>query len=1480
MLYTLLVMLVIPLSMLWMTYNPLVQTFLARMTGSYLSERLNTVVKIDGLYVTPRLDLNVIGALVLDNRSDTLFYAGDVFMDMKSFRLEQSRKVFEVNDIRIEDAYFALVKGVNDSAFTYSFVRDHFESADEEVVVDTIHGTTNWQMSLSALDLENVRFRYTDENRVPKEIGMDYKNLDIFIHDLHMRGLNILNDTFSFAIDNLHCRDRCGFEVNELSGEFRLSPLFLLADSLKVQTPNSDIDLDLEFRYAGWPSYIRFTDEVNMKSFIRPSELNMKDIGYFAPDLLAMDNLLRIGGHVDGLVNNLRVKDFRFTYGQDTRFRGDVRLNGLPDVRETFLYTRVKEFSLTPSDIANFAIPGTLRRIPVPEELEVLGKMEINGTFTGFYNDFVSSAEFVTGIGTLKTDLSLTQNEDHSDVSYEGELHAQRFDIGKFLQLEEYLGELDLDARVTGTGITGETVNMNIVGNIDSLEFMQNNFNQLDVSGDIADRRFSGHLEVEDDLIDFIFDGMLDFRAQKPVFDFTADVEDADLFKLNLLERDSISMLSAQLNFNFIGSEIEDIEGRILIDSLQYTEGEKEWWMDHLALISLKDSAYHRRVLFTSDFMEAKVEGNFTTSELVHAADSLLEGVFSPWSFMPDPGPEIRPQDIDFAFESKDTEDLLDIFIPGLYLENGSILSGNFNSGSGLLDVDIIFPYIRYQGIQSDSLRIETRGGRELVTLDLGTERILLKERERHDTLELGLEAFYLTGKLENDSLHFGLGWNDHDNYQHNMADIRGYYTYTDSVVSELYMTRAMAVINDSVWSWGKGGKVLFAPYYLAFDNIAVYSGRQQLSLNGALSEDPADTLKVDFADWRLSNFDIIYRNYDFDLNGVANGVFGLSNVYQTPNFFSDLYFTGLEMNDVPLGDASLHSLWNSPRESIDLDAEIIYSGNVGKSKVLALNGSYFPLRDRDNLNFRLELNNFRLETMSRFIDEYVGNLQGIASGSFYIGGSTGKPTLEGNLKLMRTRCRINYLNTQYSFGHTIDFEKEAIRINDLILYDSTGNTALANGIIRHKNLSNFNFDILLKAEEFICLNTNRYQNKVFYGKGIVNGNVRFYGPPDDFHIDADVVTAKGSDIVIPLNNSFTVTENDFVVFRNVEKEDDPLRDEYNVELQGLSLDFSISITNTAELMIYLPGNMGNINSKGFGDIRFTVNPRGQFNIYGDYNFLHGTFFFSLQNLINRRFEIQQGGTINFNGNPYAANMNLKALYRLKTTLSGLGASISPEFEGQRVNVNTYLGLRGRIADPEIHFSIDFPNVKDDVKQTIYAILDTNDAASMNQQMVSLLLMNSFSYANTSTNMSASSFNIISSQLSNWLSQISRDFDIGINYIPGDEINQDELEVALSTQFFDDRLVIDGNVGVMTKDNAAEQQATNIVGDVNIEYKLRPDGRIRLRAFNRSNNFNSIDYYAPYTQGVGIFYTKEFDRFRDIFRKQTKKLEEPEEGEE
>jgi hypothetical protein len=132
---------------------------------------------------------------------------------------------------------------------------------------------------------------------------------------------------------------------------------------------------------------------------------------------------------------------------------------------------------------------------------------------------------------------------------------------------------------------------------------------------------------------------------------------------------------------------------------------------------------------------------------------------------------------------------------------------------------------------------------------------------------------------------------------------------------------------------------------------------------------------------------------------------------------------------------------------------------------------------------------------------------------------------------------------------------------------------------------------------------------------------------------------------------------------------------------------------------------------------------------------------------------------------------------------------------------------------------------------------------------------------------------LLSNQLSNWLSQISKDFDLGVKYRPGDEITSQEIELALSTQILNDRLLIDGNFGVQgNRANSTTQNTNNLLGDVNIEYKLTQDGRFRMRAFNRTNNNTNLTYVnSPYTQGLGLFYRLDFDKPKDIWERFRKK---------
>jgi hypothetical protein len=313
-----------------------------------------------------------------------------------------------------------------------------------------------------------------------------------------------------------------------------------------------------------------------------------------------------------------------------------------------------------------------------------------------------------------------------------------------------------------------------------------------------------------------------------------------------------------------------------------------------------------------------------------------------------------------------------------------------------------------------------------------------------------------------------------------------------------------------------------------------------------------------------------------------------------------------------------------------------------------------------------------------------------------------------------------------------------------------------------------------------------------------------------------------------------------------------------------------VDIKQDANLQIFLPSNMGSIKGNGTGNLVFGVDPRGYLTLNGSYIINSGLFTFSLEQLVSKRFDIIRGSSITWDGDISSADVRIAANFRTKTTLSGLGISmLDPTNSSKKVNVVVKIYMTDNLFNPNLRFSILFPNLEEQIRQTVYAVLDTTDMAVMNQQAISLLILNSFTYTGNTGSNPITSTAVIANSLSSMLSNISNDFDIGINYIPGDAVSSEEVEVALSTQLFNDRLTIDGNFGVYSEESS--QNTSSLVGDVQIEYSLTPDGRFRVKAFNRSNDLTLINNDVPYTQGIGIFYRKDFDNLRELFTFSKKK---------
>jgi len=287
----------------------------------------------------------------------------------------------------------------------------------------------------------------------------------------------------------------------------------------------------------------------------------------------------------------------------------------------------------------------------------------------------------------------------------------------------------------------------------------------------------------------------------------------------------------------------------------------------------------------------------------------------------------------------------------------------------------------------------------------------------------------------------------------------------------------------------------------------------------------------------------------------------------------------------------------------------------------------------------------------------------------------------------------------------------------------------------------------------------------------------------------------------------------------------------------------------------------------------------GNFSIYGDYIIDRGDYLFTLQNVINKKFNVKQGSQIIFAGDPYDASLDIDASYNLKAPIYPLVSSVSLEpaqmeiYKNKRWPIECLVLMNGKLSNPEIDLDINIQDADDNTRILFTSALNKSTGIEqtsnneLNRQFLSLMVLNQFSNPNPSLDISnqgitgafVTTSELLSNQLSNWLSQINDNWDIGFNYRYDSDISKQQMEVALSKQILNDRMIINGNVDLGLQNTVT----SSIVGEFDVEYILTKSGKLRVKAFNRTKD-NQIDPTTPYTQGVGLFYREEFNSLQEL----------------
>ena len=1425
---------------------PAVQRGVAQYLAKVATERLGAEVRIGNVAV------NVLGRVLLEDvfvgdlRGDTLFAVGR--LQLEALRVHPRAQLLRVGCLELDDGRFALAKAQGDAHSNLTNLLEKLASGD------TTSGDADWRIQVDAFAIHGLHFSFHDAGQDTMPFGVDFDQVDV--RDIRLVGhrFHVAGDSISALLEEFALQEGSGFLVDHLAGETVVSGRGISIDRMVLRTSRSEVHGTLRFTTDSWSDYNAFNERVLMRLELDSSRLDFADISYFAPELEGIRLPISVQGLVRGTVNELKGRGLQVRFGEDSYFKGSAELNGLPDLANTFMLLDIDELRTGHRDLGGLPIPPFTSgaRLHLPPELMRLGNLRFAGNFTGFTSSFTAYGQARTDLGSLRTDISFKRDPNSGMFTIAGRLATDSFVLGPVIN-SPGIGAVAANIRIEGSGERLATMKADLEGSIPLFTINNTSLTGITANGRVEPELFNGSLSANDEHLVMDFSGLADLRGDWPVVDFSANVQHIDLAALGLTKEKGYNTLSVLVDAQ--GTLAPDsLKGRVDVRGISYCNERGDHELGDLLLTSGRRAGENVLTL-TSTFADAEVVGTFLPTKLPGAVTSIVYSVFP--ALQEEVAYVQADQDFRFAVTTKETGPVLDLFLPGVELAPGGVVTGVLDSRRFNIGLAARLPSVRYGKFIANAVDLDLEKALDILAFSVSSTRQTYGD-------SMWFEGASLTGKAYQDDLEFALGWDASSGGTNGeldlLGEVRGLRAFTfDLLPSNLFFGRGD-------WRNERTARFLVDSSTVRIDSLVLLNDGQRIALDGSITRDATRPLSFQLARVGLENLTPFLNGPV--VKGTLNASGDLYDLYNAPFVLSSAQLDSVLVQDKPVGDIRLNAEWADGERSIALEGDLMR----GPIKALDFRGN-LSLETGNALDVSLIMDRFDLRFIDPYLPEGISEIQGQVSGTLDVTGTLLEPEVNGELDMIDAGLRIDYLNTLYRFSHTVQVRPDMFALDLVTIRDEEGNTARLIGTILHKGLKDWNYNVSGTLDRFMVMNTTIKENDLYYGRAYGTGEVEVSGYAGRMDVVVDARTAPGTDIHFPVGGSTEVSPIGFVRFAVGDTVDG---EGAVVDLSGITLDMKVEVTPDAQFELIFDPTVGDILSgRGRGNMEMTVDQSGDFSMRGQVEISDGEYLFTLRNVINKRFQIQPGGRIVWYGDPFDANLDLAAIYRVRAPLYDIMFEKNDVYR-RRVPVDVVMNLHDKLLNPEIQFNVRLPSVDESIRTQVNSVLSTDQ--EMNRQVFALIVLNRFvqppayntgqgSPSSGSALAGTTTSELLSNQVSNWLSKLSNEFDLGVNYRPGDNITQDELELAVSTQLFDERLLVSTNVGVQYGAQSTSNSNT-IVGDFQLEYLIGNDGKLRMKAFSVSNdrNLNRADQ-ALTTQGAGVAYREEFDTMAELWQK-------------
>ena len=1446
---------------------PVVQRAIGEKVSQALSEKLATKAYVG------RVNLGFFNRIIIDDvnipdqSNHKMLKASR--LSAKFSYLDLIKGHFSITSAQIFGLQANLYKRNATSKLNFQFVLDSLASKDT-----TQH--TPLHLAISSLIIRHGEVVWNQLD-APKKRTFDVKHLHLTGISSHIILNTLTDDSIALNVRTLAMKEATGLELRSLSFKLHANRKGLVLNSFDATLPHSHLAIG---NISATYQFIREKIEYATLSYngsIDESFIMLSDLASFYPALQKVKRKVVFYSDFSGTSSSLRVKSFQISVprsGEKPLLKSPADIRLITNGSASGLPTAIR-WAATVSQLMVNGEGLKLLAGRIPDAIGRMGSIRFKGTVGGYRSDLALKGSLLSEAGNAHLGIGK-----HGD-NFTGHMESAGFNLRQVLNDDKFgtiATNIDIDGNLKRKLIKAR-------GTVNRFDYNGYSYRNITLDGQWLNGLYDGIFDINDQNIVAKVKGTLNTQVNNTSAKLTADIEHFAPATLNLFNgKFANNTYSANIVADFAGRSLNTANGKLAINHLSVHMPSANYALDSLRL-SAGTNKHGHFITMKSDFGHATVVGNFNYTTLVQSIENIIANKLpsitklSPVRFH-------AVKDNNYTLKAVITKSDWAKTLLGLPVElhDSLYITSQLSDKGKTLKADVFTPSITYDNrhLKNVSVVLNTLNDR------LNADIMLTQTGQNGIGSDYRIEA-----SAGNNQLSTILSIDNHARKQRLQGRLNANINFTQShegkAVANLDVLPSRFSIGDTVLTVHPAN-VKYSNHHLEVDHFAITSGQQHVIVNGMVTKGKTDSLTVDLKNVNVEYILDLVNFHSVSFSGYASGQAHVTRLFDKPAIRGALQVDHFHFEGGSLGTLYADVDWDNQLGQINIDAVAKDTLNTPRSatseRTTFVKGYVSP--KYNDIDLAMNLHETRANFIGNLCSSFLQNVELSGNGELRLWGDLKKLNLTGNITA-HGKAGVTALGTRYSINNArVRFIENEIQFLNDTIYDKVGNMGMLNGSLHHQHLSQITCDIGVQARHLLAYDFNRSAGQTFYGKVYGTGKASIKGRPGEVNINVNLTPEKGSEVVYDVASPEALGTQEFIHWSSRDTlKADPLAitsppksagEQAKEEEQvpdvptDIHLNFSINATPDATLKLIMDKASGDyITLNGNGKLRATYYNKGGLDLFGNYTVDHGVYKLTIQNIIKRDFIFTQGGTISFGGDPYAAQLHLKAQYSIASvSLSDL--HIGRSFSTNNIRVNCLMNITGTPAAPKVTFGLDMPTVGTDAKQMIYSLINSEE--EMNQQVLYLLAVGRF-YSQNKNNAATEGSNrtslamqsILSGQISQQINTVlgsvirNNDWNVGANISTGDEgWNNAEYEGLLSGRMFNNRLLLNGQFGYRDNQNAT----TSFIGDFDLRYLIFPNGNFSIHVYNQTNDRyftrNSLN-----TQGVGFILKKDFNSLRDLF---------------